>query len=558
MPFTGQLGTVNSTLANIILGLGSDTNLFDESCSDTITFTEAWAGWNLHQTITETLTFSDAMSAFKVSGEGFDTLTFTEALSHAGSMFFRSTSDTLTFTDDVHQTHPVDITDSLTLTDDAAGVRKLDFAGSDTLTITETLARQFLAERTINEGLPFTEVMSRKMVRLRALSESLTLSDSAVGTRVRVTSDTLTLTENLTEFIAKLLKDVLDFESVFSLNAIFQKPANDVFEMYDSIFLNTYMRLSLSETLTFTDVMTAARVKPTSDSVTFTESVTGVASKLATDILTLAESLSVSKVKHVSASDSMVFSDSRNVSLVLVREIQETLILLETYLGIRVKFGVASDSVSFTDLLVREVHVVTAPDVLTFSDAVTHQKIGAGVASDTLTFADTIFVNTVISRTLIDAILFQEKPPADTLPSSAISIPDVPTGAYGTVANKMMVFIGQSRSVVITPPEFNDYASDRNQVIFKRKMDASVTTFIKTCKDEKLHFEFLVPKPKADEFRAFLDAENGRSFTIYDWNGYVWVAKLLTDTIDKEEVARWEPSGNKTRISVEFLGRRYA
>jgi hypothetical protein len=377
-------------------------------------------------------------------------------------------------------------------------------------------------------------------------------------TRVRVTSDTLTLTESLTEFVAKLLKDVLDFESVFSLNAIFQKPANDVFEMYDSIFLNTYMRL-----VAIRDTHVHGRDDRRTSQADFGQcdlhgNVTGVASKLATDILTLTESLGVSKVKHVSASDSMVFSDSRNVSLVLVREIQETLILLETYLGIRVKFGVASDSVSFTDLLVREVHVVTAPDVLTFSDAVTYQKIGAGVATDTLTFADTIFVNTVISRTLIDAILFQEKPPADTLPSSAISIPDVPTGAYGTVANKMMVFIGQSRSVVITPPEFNDYASDRNQVIFKRKMDASVTTFIKTCKDEKLHFEFLVPKPKADEFRAFLDAENGRSFTIYDWNGYVWVAKLLTDTIDKEEVARWEPSGNKTRISVEFLGRRYA
>lgn len=558
MAFTGVLGTSDSQLASIILGLGSNTNLFTEDISDTLTFSDVMVGTSLSAHASDTITFSESLTGFAVRGESVDTLVFTEVLSHAGSVFNRSISDTVTFTDDVHQTHPVGITDSVTFTDDAAGVRKLDFAPSDTLTITETLARQLLAGRVVNEGLTFTELLTRKMIRLRSLSETLTLSEVMTGDRVRVAADTLSFSESLTEFIAKLLRDVLDFENVFTLNAIFQKPANDVFEMFDSISLNTYMRLNISESLTFTDVMHADRVTPLSDSFAFTESMTGVASKLVTDVFFFIETMSVAKVKHESISDSMTFTDNLGIILVLVREIQETLTLLETYLGIRVKFGVASDTFTLSDLLVREVHAVTAPDTLSFSDTMTYQKIGVGHPTDTLTFASTVFVNTVLSRTLTDTLLFQERRPADNQPPSAISLPDTPTGTYGTVANKMMIFIGQTRSVVISPPEFNDYVSDRNQVIFKRKMDASVTTFIKTCKDEKLHYEFLVPKPKADELREFFDAENGRSFTIYDWNGYVWIAKLLNDTIDKEEVARWEPCGNKTRISVEFLGRRYA
>jgi hypothetical protein len=504
------------------------------------------------------VTFSEGYVAFAVKGEARDTLTFTDSMSPAGTVRYLSFSDTLILTDDVHQTHPLGLSSTLTFTDLMNGLRNLSFHPSEAVTFSELLARQLIANKVINEGLPFTEALGRNLIRLRQLSEALTFSESMVGRNVKVARDTLTFTDDLTEFVAKLLKDSLDFDSIFYLSAVFRKPANDVFEMYDRISVETYLRLNLSETVIFSDTMRADRIKPISDSFTFAELTTGVASKYVPDELTLVDTLDVTKVKHVDVSDSLNFTDSEDIVLVLQRVILETLDLIEQYRAVRVKFGTASDSFSFSDELHREVHVVTAPDTMTFSDTLTYHKIAVGQAADTLSFTDSIFVNTTLRRSVSDTISFQEKPPADYQPSSSIGIPDVPSGVYGTVANKMMIFIGQSRSVVITPPEFNDYVSDRNQVIFKRRMDASVTTFIKTCKDEKLHYEFIVNKGKADEFRAFLDAENGRAFTIYDWKGQVWVAKLLTDTIDKEEVGRWEPFGNKTRISVEFLGRRYA
>jgi hypothetical protein len=130
MAFTGKLGTSDSLLGKIVLGLGSDTNLFTVSISDALSFSDLMTGVSLHGHSSDTLTFSEVLTGFAVKGESHDTLTFTDLVSPAGSVFNRSMSDTLTITDDVHQTHPLAISEDLTFDDDATGVRKLDFVSS--------------------------------------------------------------------------------------------------------------------------------------------------------------------------------------------------------------------------------------------------------------------------------------------------------------------------------------------------------------------------------------------------------------------------------------------
>lgn len=507
------------------------------SASDTLTFTEDWFGFVTLET-DDTVTFSDIASTTAIRPVSF--------------------SDTLTFTETVATIVLAECSDSLTFTDDMSGYRDLNKPASDTLTLSETVALEFIATRSIHEGLVFSETIARQMIRLVAATDSVSLSDVATGTLVKPVSDTITFSESLTVFLAKLLRDALDFDSIFYINADFLRQTADVFEMYDSIFLNTYMRLPISETLTFTETFVANRVTPLTETIVFSETITATSSKITTDVLTFIDSVTVNKVKNVSYTDQVTFTDAASPTLVLQQTIEETLTLIEQWTGIGVRFGTASDSFAFSDLLLREIFAIAFDDSLSFSDDADCVKEGSRDATDTLAFSDSIFVNSTTNLTITDTLEFKEKRPADYQPSSSIGIPDGPEGSYGTVADRMMVFIGAAQSVIISPAEFNDYTADRNQVIFKRRMNGSVTTFIKTCPDEKLHYEFLVGKPKADEFRAFLDAENGRAFTIYDWKGQVWIAKLLTDTIDKEEVGRWEPCGNKTRITVEFLGRRYA
>lgn len=560
MALTSQLGTKDARLGNIELGEGIPATIFTGSASDTISFSDAMAGHNLHQTITQTLTFTDGMSGFAVRGEAVDTLTFSEVL-FRNITVTKPITDTLTFSEGLIHTIFATCTDTLTFSDDTTGGRYTSGFPTDSVTFSETMALQLSAGRHIFEQLTLVEALTKNVLFLKMISETLTFSETMTGKNVKIARDILTFADNLTVFVAKLLKDTLDFDSIFTLNANFGRLTADVLVLFDRIAVQLYMRLNLADTVNFTDVMTANRVTPIYDSFSFSETLTETSSKFVPDSLTFLDLLTTNKVLNVPLSDTMLFTDIANVKLVISALISDSLTLLEALKVVHVKFGSATDTLTLSDLLVREVIAVSLDTSLTFTDTLVKQKIGVRNPSDTLTFSDSIFVNIVAHRTLTDTLTFVEAPPADILPPSAISIPNPgPTtvGVYGTVFGKMMTFIGQTMSVVITPPEFNDFLTDRNQTIFKRRMDGSVSTFIKTCSDEKLHYEFIVSKPKADEFRAFLDAENGRAFTIYDWNGYVWIAKLLTDTIDKTEVGRWEPCGNKTHITVEFLGRRYA
>lgn len=573
MAFTSKLGTSDSLLGNILLGIGSDANIFTGDADDTLTLTDLAVCINLHGHATDTLTFSDLMVGFTVSGASVDSLTFTDSMSPAGSEFHRSFTSTLTFTEVIFNTKFATCEDDLTFDDECDGFRKLDFTAPDTVTFAELLSREFTGNRFISEGLDFVELCRRNIIRQTPISETLTLIENMIGVRARVTSDTLVFADVFDNFVSKLIRDLIEFDGQFFCNALFGRLTNDVFEMFDIIGVELFMRLNTSDSVTFTDSILANRVTPLSDTFVFTDTTVGVASKKLADGLTLIDNATFSFIKTVTAEDVIVFDgDNLQVNLEVRRDLAETVIFEDMMRAVRWKFGSFTDTVTFTDELHRQVHVIILPDSLIFAEALTYQKIGVGNPADTLSLMDTVFVNTVTSQTVSDTLKFVEFRPTNNEPNSSIPLPgiptnpspgdppppDIPSGTYGTVANKMMIFIGQSRSVVMVPPEFNDYVSDRNQTIFKRKMDGAVSTFIKTAPDEKLHWEFIVAKPKADEFRAFLDAENGRAFTVYDWEGHVWAAKLLTDTIDKEEIGRWEPIGNKTRIVVELLGRRYA
>lgn len=560
MSLTSQIGTKDARLGNIELGEGIPATTFFGTISENLTFTEAWVGRNLTQFASDTVIFSEVMHGYAVRGEGVDTITFSETL-FRNIVSGQSITDTLTFTEHAVHTIFASITDDLTFTDEMDGLRYTVGISADTLTLNETLARQLLAVRVINEGLPFTELLTKNANRLRPITESLTLTDVMLGLNVKPAYDTITFSETLTEFIAKLVRDFIDWDSIFSVNGVFNRSTGDVFEMYDSIFLNTYMRLPIVDSILFTEVMNGQVIRVAADTLTFTETTTAIASKIAVDSLTFTDVLKVNKVQQVTSADTMLFTDTTNVNIVVTEVLSDSLILSDNLQMVRWRFGVATDSMSFTDKVVREIREAVISTDLTFSDTLAYHKIGNRTILDTVTFTDSARVSIVYTRSLVDSLVFLEAPPADILPPAAISIPaggSTTVGAYGVVAGKMMTFIGQTRSVVIKAPEFNDFITERVQTVFKRKMTGVVSTFIKTSPEQKLHYEFLVPKPKADEFRAFLDAENGNAFTIYDWNGYVWIAKLLTDNIDKTEVGRWDPCGNKTHITVEFIGRRYA
>jgi hypothetical protein len=517
MSLTAQLGTANSRLANIRLGGSSGPATYNVSASDTLTFTEVMQGVLI--LIRDTLVLSEVMTVHTVLNFPLaESITFTDA---AYNIKLGSASDTLTFTDGFTR------------------LRTVTALPSDTLVFSDNPSVQLLAQRSIFDALNYAELAARTMIRSLAATDTVTFSATTSGYVPKIVTETLTLTDSFVALFSKGVHDLLSLDDLMGSNAVLRRSAASLLELFDAIQLQILARRAISETITFTGAMTGYGVKPISQLLTLVDSVSYTISKLAADTLSFTDSTSYFKTLRVSDADTIVFTDTMTPLVVINKTIAETLSLSSAFVAIRARFFSASDTLSFSETVYREIREALAPDVLTLSEAWTRQKIGNRSISESLVFTDTMNVHATLRRAAVDSLSLVDR-------------------MYAVVADQFMVFIGQSRAVVISPPEFNDYEGDRAQVIFKRKMGGSVTTYVKTTRDQKIHYEFVVPRPKANELREFLDEENGRQFTIYDWKGQVWIAKLSTDTVEKTEVGRWEPCGNKTRVALEFIGARYA
>jgi hypothetical protein len=540
----GVLGSKEAVLGQIVLGSadGDLTFVFNES----ITLTDEMVGTNSKGIITESINFSDTMSYKAVFHASFsDTLTFTDAAHRA---FLGNWSDTLTFSDTETQSHWV------------IG------NASDTLSLTESLLEHLIGKRTIAEAVVFTETLSKTMVKLLALSETVNFVETLNGVAVKVLGDSFTFSDAITFFVSKLLKDTVEFGDILSLQGVFKRNIADTIVLFDSLQMNHLSRVTMSDSLTLNETMSGYIVRPlVPDHVTFTETVSATVSKPLNDTLAFTDTFTFNKSVHLGLSDTVVFADNDGqtslAKKVLRRQIIELLNFIETMKGVRQRFGTMNDSFTFTDKMLRAVNVRTVFDTITFSDSLTYHKVSTRKFDENLVLADTLNLQARFNRTfnesltLYDGFLVKVRTNNNIQGEGIITNPVV-QGVIRILPQ--LVLKGFSRSIVLPPPEFNDFVAGQSKVAVQRSMTGSIRVYAKRADREKLNFHFTLPKYKADEFKLFLQDEINNPIDMLDWNGDAWHVKILSNSVDFVENRRWSPCGNAVDVTVEFVGTRYA
>lgn len=492
----------------------------------------------LDQTIHESISFSEIMSGANLFNALSESLTFTSSFQNLYVVHNRSLSDTLTFADASYRNVEGSVTESITLTDsfDILIAKLRDF--TDTISFTATPVVETVLSRIFNESLSFNESYVRHWIGQKDSNDSLTFSEVCTAVAAKSTSDLITFSEVLDTFIVKTIHDVLDLVDTLAIEIVVTERETDLLELAELLRLNIVSRQLVSDMLVFTETSVAHRVKPVSDLITLTDVLSFTLSHGIHDTLTFSESLPVNKTLAVLSSDTVSFIDSITRSIIVTQVIEDLLTFNNILTKIYVFIRSLSDTVTFSDTLFREIHAETVTDTLTIAETLIVEKIATEEIPDNLILTDTLTVEVHYVRH-----------PADTL--------TVVDNTFAIVADRYMYLVGLTESIALPPPEFNDYYANRNKTIIKRAMDGTVRTFNKTNKQEKLHYDFVLTRAKADELRRFLDAEHNNLVTVTDWRGYRYQVKLSNDSVDFTEVARWEPCGNKVITTLEFLGTRY-
>lgn len=518
----------------------------EESFGDTLTFTDViTAKYGL---ITDTVTFTDVFTGPVIRDLSLsDTLTIND---YFLSVIEESMSDTLTFSDST-----------------SADIWKIGNF-TDALTLTESLLNQFVGVKTLAEAIDFIDQIEEVMVLLLQFSDNVTFTDSLNGVAVKVLGDTCTFTDVITAFVSKVFKDTIEFTDIISEVGAWHRNMASVLTFYDSLTYTAVLRKSLvADAITFSDTMVGYRVTPLiPDSITFSDSIVGVSSKPISDTLALTDSLAYTRSFNVSMSDSLNLTDQVHANKVLARQINDLLNFIEDNKGIRQRFGVMNDLFTFSDTMLREVHVLSLDDSITFIDTMTFTKDSDRTLQDSLSYSDVLNVLASFTRTFNDSVVVNDgflvklKPgpnsPPGGLDGEGVVIDPVVQGVIKILPQ--LVLTGFSRSIILPPPEFNDFVAGQGKIAVQRSMTGNVRVYAKRTSREKLNFHWVLPKYKSDELKLFLRDEINNPLKMIDWEGNYWNVKILSNSVDFTENRRWSPCGNAVDVTIEFVGTRYA
>lgn len=549
-----RLGAVEARLGNIRLGAPS-INL-SPTFADTVTFVDEIRGVILE--IGDTVVFSD---------------TFSE-----DSVFPRSLSDTLTLADAIFNTKEGDWTDTLTFVDDVETLIWKDGDFNDTVSLVEQLLTELTIERSIIEAIEFQELLQRALVRLQSFSDTVTFAETLSGVAAKVMGDTATFSDVISAFVAKVFRDTIEFNEMLTPDMEYHRGIFDQLVLYDSIPLTKVTRITLSDTLTFSDSMVGYEVHPLSpDTITLSDTVVGERSTPLNDTLTFTDTPSTLKTVNKTLGDNLLLQEIWTPNLVVERMIEDTIEFLDLMRGLRAKPATMSDSLTLTDGVLREVHVVNWSDTLTLIDTFSFNKDSTRTLADAVVFTDGMTLTKESNLLWNDLLAFADGYQVKIRTNNSVNegirlvtpvLPTIPTGATGYIPSPIwegvtrirpqVVFIGQSMSVVMPTPEFNDFDANEGKIAVQRSMTGRFRVFSKRAEREKRNWRFVVPRHKADEFKAFLLAEINNELRITDWQGNHWLAKIKSDSVDFTETRRWAPCGNATDITIEIVGNRYA
>lgn len=506
MSFSGQLGT---PLGDFVLGDAGSVSIV--SFSDTITWVDSIVSYS--EQISDILVFTETIVCQKISTPTF--------------------SDSITWSDAFYRSLVASISESITWSETWTYAKFKNVSFSDTYTITDITSVNYIAFLNLFDTLPLNDTLTRIVRRNKDFSDAITWSDSIIGIVPKIFSDTITWSETYTPLFSKGIKDILNYGEVVNRQAILNRPLNSILEWAELYNPDFVLFKPITDSLTWSESLTGYRTRQISDTLSYIETWSCTKAYPLREDITWSDEYTFNRTTQHRFTDTLVIADSAQVSFVLSRNILDELRYFELMNKIRAKSASISDTLTWSDNLLRQVFPKTLADILSWSETYNLDVIFNRSNTDNLTLSDQLITTNTLNLTLTDNLILNED--------------------YFCKSTNNVVIRGFTKDVCLPAPELNDFEVPQNKVVLKRTMSARYKTHVKTSKRTKFNWTFILTKQEANELYDFWLAEQVNTVRLETHTGERYNVELLTDSLDFNEVAYWQ-GGNKVEVTLEMVG----
>jgi hypothetical protein len=384
-----------------------------------------------------------------------------------------------------------------------------------------------------------SEAMLKTISTTGSLSDTVAFLDEHIGYINRIFIDTFDLTDDEMEgLLSHPMIDTWTLSDIIRSSNTLNLRYGDLLTIYDALSVQLFLLLQTTDTLSRTEVMIGFINHNFVDFLDRTDNIFGIQVNPMYETLTRSDLMTKTFAASPRYGDAWPMVDSFMTSIAVSVGWHDEMLRSDRMRAIRVRFGVFSDSLGFTDQLIRDRIFKTFSDTLDRTETLNCIKNAVGVFQDSLAFSDDF-----------DVSLDSDVALADTL--------TLTDDFYIYKSGTGIKIFGKFRNICLKSPEFNDFVANQSKLVVPRAMPGNFRTYIKRTANDKLHWQFVMQKPKKDELEQFIETEINNDLLIYDWLGRRWLAKLTTDSFDFVELAKWSPGGNKFEVTLEFEGVRY-
>ncbi len=260
---------------------------------------------------------------------------------------------------------------------------------------------------------------------------------------------------------------------------------------------------------------------------------------LVTDTLSLNDLAHVNWERNYRLTDIITFSDNGHIINEIDLTTSDTLVLTDEVVpseGVDDTLDLDDEATWIIDFIPGD-----ADDDLDLDDTVSVEGELTGLATDTLGLTQLVDVDREASYTFSDVLLLRQSVVPAVLGDDKYFILQAPYHSLQT-------------TILLPCPIFDDTENLISDINLKRAMNGETYTYVKRSPNKILRYTWKLARMKALEVQEFIRFYNSSEMRAINWKGEVWRLHMINNPSDFAQVSRWDPTTDRTDISLEFEG----
>lgn len=553
--YTGLLGTIDSTLGNLVLGNSEGTtsggggpSIYTHVLNQSLTPTQLLFIRFTNGTIFNNLIINQSVIYQNNTKLINQTIPISQSVI-ANTIRDQIISQTLIINQLIARVYFQTISSTLIPTQTAAFLKYKVVLPNNILVINQTAIVAVQKNRTVINTLVINQSLTKTKVNNIIASNTLVPIQNVIVKVTKNASNNLIINHTASILVSKHIVSNLgdSLQQFITIAKILNRQTLSYTVMFQRLLMIKVARRNLENNLIVNQTVVVSRVKAASNTLVINQTVTGTVSKATSNGLYFQQLAVASFILNRSLSQNLAPRQLIAFYKIYNRSISHTLGINQTVTIKRARQLTASNTLVLGQELVHSRYFQLVTNTINISQTVVLVKNRILIAKNTIPISQSVKRNVIINHTVSNTLVFNHRRTI-TDGENEIFVSEV---QIYTVTDYVQLRSGY-KSLILPNPEFNDNQGVKTALQVKQAIGGKKYALVKNNNRTKLDYTFLIDNDDRDNLEEFIYSNYDKYFWLTTFRGEQYYVTLVTNPIEYVQLS--DNNCGKVSVDLSFEG----